>query len=698
MTSYGKVKVNTITFDNSGTATDVPVSTIAVDSDLALKADLSSPTFTGTINGGNLVLSGDLTVNGTTTSIDSTNLEVEDRNIQIGKVSTPSNTTADGGGITLLGGSDGDKTISWINSTNSWTFSENISLASGKTFSGSGANLTNIPAANLTGTLPAISGTNLTNLPAANLTGTLPAISGANLTNLPPAGNTFTAVANGAIANNKAVKIRTDGKAEQIQSTFTAKTSNYSSTTVTQQNDGSANGAQTRHHSTVWDDTNDRFYTLQGHGSGGFAWLHTWTVNSSTGAVSYGGNLSLGNHATGNNDDQRMDIAWSTQDEMLLEVYRTNGTNYIYYRVFDPGSYSGSTLQWSHGSEYEVHAGGSNSIRLMYDSTTNKFVMSFRDNADTFKMAIYVGTLNTSNKTVTWGSKITVDSRTYNTTRSGICSMGNGLFCLAYSHNQGEVYAKIGQISSSANSATFGSEGEITNTSLQGEHPEVEYDFSQNKLVFVYRDPNNGYVKAQSATHSGTAFQYISLVPATLDSNNVHHLYRPVYNSLTGGIYVLIVREENGGAPRLNHVSVSGTHASASGLGTIGGNDVEAIHDIAFNNNQGEVFYVGCNSSTNDMNAVRILVTTESSNLTDASQYVGFADAAYTNGQTATIKTYGNIVDTLSGLTAGTLYYLQEDGTVGTSSGFSSFATNTPLAGTALSATKLLIRDPLAKT
>ena len=55
MTSYGKVKVNTITFDNSGTATDVPVSTIAVDSDLALKADLSSPTFTGTINGGNLV-------------------------------------------------------------------------------------------------------------------------------------------------------------------------------------------------------------------------------------------------------------------------------------------------------------------------------------------------------------------------------------------------------------------------------------------------------------------------------------------------------------------------------------------------------------------------------------------------------------------------------------------------------------------
>ena len=55
------------------------------------------------------------------------------------------------------------------------------------TFTGSGANLTNLPAANLSGTLPAISAANLTNVPAANITGTLPAISAANLTNVPAA-------------------------------------------------------------------------------------------------------------------------------------------------------------------------------------------------------------------------------------------------------------------------------------------------------------------------------------------------------------------------------------------------------------------------------------------------------------------------------------------------------------------------------
>jgi hypothetical protein len=49
---------------------------------------------------------------------------------------------------------------------------------------GSGSGLTALPAANLTGTLPALNGSALTALSAANLTGTLPAINGASLTGL----------------------------------------------------------------------------------------------------------------------------------------------------------------------------------------------------------------------------------------------------------------------------------------------------------------------------------------------------------------------------------------------------------------------------------------------------------------------------------------------------------------------------------
>ena len=60
-----------------------------------------------TISAAGLVnIPGDLTVNGTTTTINTTNLDVEDKNITLGKVSTPSDTTANEGGLTLKGASD----------------------------------------------------------------------------------------------------------------------------------------------------------------------------------------------------------------------------------------------------------------------------------------------------------------------------------------------------------------------------------------------------------------------------------------------------------------------------------------------------------------------------------------------------------------------------------------------------------------
>jgi len=80
----------------------------------------------------NVIIQGDLTVNGTETIINTQTLDVEDKNIVIGKVTTPSDVTADGGGITLKGTTD--KTISWIDATDAWTFSEHLNIASAKEY------------------------------------------------------------------------------------------------------------------------------------------------------------------------------------------------------------------------------------------------------------------------------------------------------------------------------------------------------------------------------------------------------------------------------------------------------------------------------------------------------------------------------------------------------------------------------------
>lgn len=81
---------------------------------------------------GTVTIAGDLVVNGTTTTISSTTITVDDKNLELGAVATPTNSTANGGGITLLAGVDGDKTWNWVSSTSSWTSSEHIDLASGK--------------------------------------------------------------------------------------------------------------------------------------------------------------------------------------------------------------------------------------------------------------------------------------------------------------------------------------------------------------------------------------------------------------------------------------------------------------------------------------------------------------------------------------------------------------------------------------
>lgn len=114
-------------------------------------ADIPSLAYVSTSGGtvsGNLTVTGDLTIQGTTTFLDTTTLQVEDKNIELGKVGAPTDTTADGGGITLLGTTN--KTFNWVDATDSWTSSEHLDLATGKVLKIAGTQV--LSATNYTGT------------------------------------------------------------------------------------------------------------------------------------------------------------------------------------------------------------------------------------------------------------------------------------------------------------------------------------------------------------------------------------------------------------------------------------------------------------------------------------------------------------------------------------------------------------------
>jgi hypothetical protein len=99
----------------------------AITRQISLYAGFSDSTV---ITGGSLLVNGNLTVEGTTTTINTSNVTVEDKNIVIANVSAPTNSTADGAGITIKGATD--KTIAYSQASNWLDVSETLNLASGK--------------------------------------------------------------------------------------------------------------------------------------------------------------------------------------------------------------------------------------------------------------------------------------------------------------------------------------------------------------------------------------------------------------------------------------------------------------------------------------------------------------------------------------------------------------------------------------
>ena len=100
-------------------------STISTSDSSGLTVDVLTTFNSDVVVENDLTVAGNLTINGTTTTINSVTLTVDDKNIELGSTASPTDVTADGGGITLKGSTD--KTFNYVNSTGLWT--ANIGVA-----------------------------------------------------------------------------------------------------------------------------------------------------------------------------------------------------------------------------------------------------------------------------------------------------------------------------------------------------------------------------------------------------------------------------------------------------------------------------------------------------------------------------------------------------------------------------------------
>ena len=117
--SSGKIAVSSVTTTTLGYLD----ATSSIQTQIDAKAPLASPTFSGLVTAGHdLVITGNLTVNGLTTTINSTNKVIQDRFIMLANAVT--GTPSSDVGIFLNRGTSGNAAIYYDESTKSFTLSE----------------------------------------------------------------------------------------------------------------------------------------------------------------------------------------------------------------------------------------------------------------------------------------------------------------------------------------------------------------------------------------------------------------------------------------------------------------------------------------------------------------------------------------------------------------------------------------------
>ena len=148
--STGKATLNANAFDLTGLDTlrlgaigaqlGATIDEFSTDGTLSQNSDEKVPTQKAvksyvdslTSVSGNFTVTGNLTVSGTTTTINTATLSVEDKNIEIAKVASPTDATCDGSGLTFKGATD--KTITWSNSNDSFDFNQKVNVSSGLSY------------------------------------------------------------------------------------------------------------------------------------------------------------------------------------------------------------------------------------------------------------------------------------------------------------------------------------------------------------------------------------------------------------------------------------------------------------------------------------------------------------------------------------------------------------------------------------
>ena len=371
-------------------------------------------------------------------------------------------------------------------------------------------------------------------------------------------------------------------------------------------------------------------------------------------------------------------IAETSGANAVNAVFYTSGTTLYTMGSLISGSMNsmnGATLTL--GSEFSVQTSTPTTPRCIATNNTSgrTFVFYIRS-ADVMCRGISWSGITASH---TGGGEQTVTTDSANTL--SVAYNGSDKVLIAYdegSNGKAVVGTISGEAISFGSAVTFSTGG----AALLGEDG-VSYDSTLDKFLIVYRDQGDSEdMKAIVATVSGTSATFGAATDVFTDSNNLGN----VYYDPVGGRHAIVINDQTNDLHKVFMATISGTSVTVdSGIGVAYLADQNKRMRLSHDIDQERFLALHRGNQIQKFEVQSLKTSTITKHLT-ANNFIGFSDAAYSDGATATVQIEGSVDDAQSGLTTAKTHYVQHDGTLSTTAGDPSVP-----AGTAISATKIII-------
>jgi hypothetical protein len=362
-------------------------------------------------------------------------------------------------------------------------------------------------------------------------------------------------------------------------------------------------------------------------------------------------------------------IVFDSNSNKVVICYKNGGNSN--YGTAIVGTVSGTNISFGTAAVFE--SATTASISAAFDSNSNKVVIAYKAVSPETATAI-VGTV--SSTSISFGSKVVFSTGAPTATAQTFDSSNNKVIIVYWDEgNSKQGTAIVGTVSGTG--ISFGSETVFETSTLTKNGKGLTASFNPNagKVVVAYTDvSDSNYGKALVGTVSGTSISFGTA--ATFETASSTE-FDSVYDASSQSVIIAYKDEGNSSAGTSVAAFISGTSISFSSPTVFEADrtdEVTLTYD-SFNNKTVAAYQNAIDS--NDGTAVVFSPST-----------VSATRGQVADGDNATIDIVGTVSTNQVGLTAGQQYYVQTDGTIGTTP-----ADPSVLAGTAVSATKMVVKS-----